>query len=100
MSEEKKITARVIVADRPYVLSIVPSQEQAIREAAKRLNAQFYGFKEQGIGQDEFGALIIAALQIIIPLIDAELKDDSGRLMAGLQKINKKVEEYISIAQQ
>lgn len=100
MSEEKKITARVIVADRPYVLSIFPSQEQAIREAAKRLNAQYSGFREQGIGQDEFGSLIMAALQVTIPLIDAELKDDRDRMIISLQKINKKVEEYISIAEQ
>lgn len=97
MAEEKKITVRVVVAERPYVLSIFPSQEQAIREAAKRLHAQYAAFREQGVGQDEFGSLIVAALQIVTPLIDAELKDDRNQMISSLQKINNKVEEYISI---
>lgn len=100
MSEEKKITVRVIVADRPYVLSIFPSEEQAIREAARRLNAQYAEFREKGIGQDEFGSLIMASLQVTIPLVDAELRDDRDRMISSLLKINKKVEEYISITKQ
>lgn len=100
MSEEKKITARVIVANRTFPLSIFPSQEQAIREAAKRLNEQYSDFRGQGTGQDEFGSLIMAALQVTIPLIDAELNDESDLIKMNLQKMNQKVEEYISIAEQ
>lgn len=97
MAEEKKIMVRVVVAERPFSLSIFPSQEQAIREAAKRLQKQYAAYREQGVGADEFGSLIAAALQIVTPLIDAELKDDRNQMISSLQKINNKVEEYISI---
>ena len=99
MSEEKKLTVRLQVAGKIIPLSIFPSQEQAIREAAKRLNEQYSIFWGQG-GQDEFKSFIMAALQVTVPFIDSELNDESDLIKINLQKMNQKVEEYISVAEQ
>ena len=97
MSDEL-ININLVIADRPYPLKIKPEEEEAVRMAAKELNAKVKEFQKVYAAKDKQDYLAMTALMYAVENVSYRsqtLVDDSAisnklneleALLAGLIK--------------
>jgi cell division protein ZapA len=93
--DEGKISISIEVADRRYPLRILPTDEEHIRAAAKRINEKIASYRQNYKGRDIQDALSIAVLQFVMKLIKYEEATDTVPIVNSVQQIDKQLEEYL-----
>lgn len=80
MSDEL-ININLVIADRPYPLKIKPEEEEAVRKAAKELNAKVKEFQNVYAAKDKQDYLAMTALMYAVENLNYRSKtvvdDDS-----------------------
>ena len=86
------IKIKITIADRVYPLSIVPEQEEVLRNAAKKIETMTKQFEQSYAVRDKQDVLAMCALQYA-----AKQENNSNHNYQGLSKENEKVLELIDI---
>ncbi|MFD0860927.1 cell division protein ZapA [Sungkyunkwania multivorans] len=60
---EDKLKIKISIADRVYPLTILPSQEEGLRKAAKKIEAMIKQFEQNYAVRDKQDVLAMCALQ-------------------------------------
>ncbi|WP_442845886.1 cell division protein ZapA [Leeuwenhoekiella sp. H156] len=86
MSEHLKI--KLSIADRVYPLTILPQQEEALRKAAKDIEAMIKKFEQSYAVRDKQDVLAMCALQFASKTIQRDLAGEGEQAEAALKLKN------------
>lgn len=92
-----ELSITVVIADRPYRLTISPNEEEAIRKAAASIDTQIEKYASYFQYKDKQDLLAMVALQFSTSSIDFEtqLKFRDQELMGRLSEIDKVLTESL-----
>ncbi|MBS4013075.1 MAG: cell division protein ZapA [Bacteroidetes bacterium] len=87
----------VIIADRPYRLSVTSEEEEiSLREAGKRINEKLQEFAANYAFRDKQDLLAMVGLQISVELLSSEKKVEYQQpLKEKLVNIDKLLNSYL-----
>ena len=86
------IKIKITIADRVYPLSIVPEQEEVLRNAAKKIGTMIKQFEQSYAVRDKQDVLAMCALQYA-----TKLENNNSFKDQDLSEENEKVLELIDI---
>ena len=86
------IKIKITIADRVYPLSIVPEQEEVLRNAAKKIGTMIKQFEQSYAVRDKQDVLAMCALQYA-----TKLENNNSSKNQDLSEENEKVLELIDI---
>ncbi len=93
---DDKLTIKVNVADRYYPLRIVRTDEEKIRQAAKRINEKILLYKQKYSDKDIQDFLAMAALQYVVKVIDGEGQVDLKPIFEEMKALDNEMNEYLN----
>jgi cell division protein ZapA len=86
------LNIKVIIADRTYPLKVKPSEEEAIRNAAKAINDKIHDLQESYAASDKQDYLAMAALTYVIDNMKKIAPDEMPADLTGkLQELDQLV---------
>ncbi len=95
MNEPLKI--KISIADRVYPLTVIPSQEEGMRSASKKIENMINQFEENYAVRDKQDVLAMCALQFASQLEQKQLDKsiDSSVTIERLNGINEILNKYL-----
>jgi cell division protein ZapA (FtsZ GTPase activity inhibitor) len=91
---DEKLAIKLKILDRYYPLKIKWSDEEKLREAAKRINDTVAKYQSRYANNDEQDFLAMAALQYATALIEAEADTNPAEIEASLQVLLDDIESF------
>ena len=93
-----ELSITVVIADRPYKLTISPDEEEAIRKAATAIETHIEKYASYFQYKDKQDLLAMVALQFSTSSIDFEnqLKFRDQELMSRLSDVDKVLTESLN----
>ena len=93
------IKIKIKIADRVYPLSIVPEQEQTLRDSAKKIDVMIKKLEQSYAVRDKQDVLAMCALQLATQteqesISEAKINEEVSK---RLEKINKSIQEIIDL---
>ena len=95
---ENQLKIKISIADRVYPLTIVPSQEEGLRKAAKDIESMIKRFEENYAVRDKQDVLAMCALQFATQVARYDLNEieDKQRIQEKIEGLNEQLLAYIS----
>jgi len=96
MNEKLKI--KISIADRVYPLTVIPSQEEGLRSASKKIDTMIKQFEENYAVRDKQDVLAMCALQFASQVEQKQIDNaiDGEETIERLNKINLILDQYLT----
>ncbi len=93
-----KLKIKLSIADRIYPLTVVMSQEEGMRNAAKKIDAMIKQFEESYAVRDKQDVLAMCCLQLASQLEQKQIFNDSDKMKieSKLLNINNLLDKYLA----
>lgn len=93
-----KLKIKLSIADRIYPLTVVMSQEEGMRNAAKKIDAMIKQFEESYAVRDKQDVLAMCCLQLASQLEQKQIFNDSDnmKIESKLLTINNLLDKYLA----
>lgn len=87
----EKLAIKLKITDRYYPLRVDWSEEEKLREAAKRINEVVNKYKERYADKDNQDLLAMATLQFVSKLIEFEQQNSGKGLQQDIDALNNEI---------
>lgn len=98
MSDEKKgVLIQVTIANKKFpIMANNEEEEEVYRAASKRITDTIKKYQEKyGTQADPLDFLYLAAFQHTLALIREEKRNNTGPIVAELEKIGSRIDEFV-----
>jgi cell division protein ZapA (FtsZ GTPase activity inhibitor) len=97
--QDKLLNIKVIIAGRPYKMSVEREQEELVRKAADLIEEEISHFAHQYEHQDKQDILAMIALQNTVGILEVEQKKDfrEKEMELKLTEIDKVLSDQLSV---
>jgi cell division protein ZapA (FtsZ GTPase activity inhibitor) len=93
---DDKFSIKINIADRPYPVKIIRTDEEKIRKAAKFINDKIQLLKEKKYSnKDDQDFLAMVSLQLSTRLIELEEKNNIDPIIRRVKELDEKLKEYL-----
>ena len=95
MADKQKI--KITIADRVYPLTVLPSQEEGLRKASKKIEDMIKQFEENYAVQDKQDVLAMCALQFASKLEQTKdvVEQEQSTSLIKLEELNVELADYL-----
>ncbi|MCB7480490.1 cell division protein ZapA [Christiangramia sediminis] len=95
---EDKLKIKISIADRVYPLTILPSQEEGLRKAAKKIEAMIKQFEQSYAVRDKQDVLAMCALQFAAQTEQKNIDNSSEMIVAEekLRSLNDLLQQHLT----
>jgi len=92
---EDKLAINLKILDRIYPLRIDKSDEEKLREAAKRINSTVLKYKQRYRDKDDVDFLAMASLQFVTRIIEFDNDESSNNVADSIDEICEDLDLFI-----
>ncbi|NBV14554.1 MAG: cell division protein ZapA [Sphingobacteriia bacterium] len=100
MQAPEKLSVKVYIANRAYPLWVNPTEEEAVRNAAKEINDRMRELRDQYGMQDDLDLIIMQCLEIKsqLNLLQLELNSYTEKQHQLWEDINQQIDTTLQLA--
>ncbi len=95
---DERFKINLQVAGKYYPLTILRSEEEKIRKAAKLINEKVERYKKQFDSGDNADYIAMAAVQLVVQLVEIQDKVDVSPIMDTLRNLDQELEKIPEIS--